>query len=150
MIRIGITKENIEIGDVRSPFNPRQSKKINSDINFNVEVQSSNLRCFEDNEFELTYNINANSKLFFDELSLNLPSDFSEENYKEIYDFFKEIKDKPYSLNLVEKILDKIETITINEQYESIKATLKEDIISNKINLSFNIEETEKVLALHK
>ena len=52
MIRIGITKENIEIGDVRSPFNPRQSKKINSDINFNVEVQSSNLRCFEDNEFE--------------------------------------------------------------------------------------------------
>ena len=48
MIRIGITKENIEIGDVRSPFNPRQSKKINSDINFDVEVQSSNLRCFED------------------------------------------------------------------------------------------------------
>ena len=44
MIRIGITKENIEIEVMSTPFIPRQSKKMNSDINFNVQVQSSNLR----------------------------------------------------------------------------------------------------------
>ena len=40
--------------------------------------------------------------------------------------------------------MEKIERITINEQYESIKASVNENIVFNKINISFKIEETEK------
>ena len=40
--------------------------------------------------------------------------------------------------------MEKIETITINEQFESIKANVNENIVSNKINIDFKIEETEK------
>ena len=59
--------------------------------------------------------------------------------------FFNKLENEPYSLNRVEDILEKIETITINEQYESIKATVNENIVSNKINITFKIEETEKL-----
>ena len=44
----------------------------------------------------------------------------------------------------MKKLLDEIDKITINEQYESINANVEENIIENKINLTFNIEETEK------
>ena len=46
--------------------------------------------------------------------------------------------------NRIENIVEKIETITTNEQYESIKASINEKIVSNKININFKIEETEK------
>ena len=55
-------------------------------------------------------------------------------------------KGQVYSINTVSEILDKIDLISINEQYESVKATVSENIVSNKINLSFNIEETERFL----
>ena len=112
---------------------------------FNVVINSSFAKMINDEEFELIFNIEANPKLFFGKLNINLPSDFSKSNYDDLEKLFKKLENEPYSLYRVENILEKIETITINEQYESIKATVKEDINLNKINISFNIEETEKV-----
>ena len=97
-----------------------------------------------DQSFEFIYNIEANPKLFFGNLKMDLPDDFSKSNYEEIEKFFKELQNEPYSINRIEDIVEKIETITVNEQYESIKASINENIISNKINIIFKIEETEK------
>ena len=83
-------------------------------------------------------------KYFFGKLDLDLPTDFDKSNYEQVEKFFNELENEPYSLNRVEDILEKIETITINEQYESIKATINENIDSNKLNITFKIEETEK------
>ena len=112
---------------------------------YNVEINSSFAKMVNDNEFELIFNINANNKIFFNDLSLELPSDFQKENFTKVLNLFKTYKGEPYSLNLVENILEQIELITINEQYLSIKASVEEILISNKLNLVFKIEETEKV-----
>ena len=53
------------------------------------------------------------------------------------------LKGKTYSLNSVKKILDKIDNITINEEYRSVKASVNESISENKLDINFNIEETE-------
>ena len=111
---------------------------------YNVVINSSFAKITEDQNFELIFNIDANPKLFFGDLRIILPDDFTESNYKEVEKFFEKLKDEPYSVNRIEDIIEKIETITINEQYESIKASVKENIISNKINIDFKIEETEK------
>ena len=111
---------------------------------YNVIINSSFAKITEDQEFELTYNIDANSKIYFGDLKIQLPDDFSETNYLEVEKFFKKLKDEPYSINRIEDIIEKIETITIDEQYESVKAKVNENIISNKININFEIEETEK------
>ncbi len=110
---------------------------------YNVVINSSFAKITDSQEFELTYNIDANSKLYFGDLKIQLPDDFSKSNYKEIERFFKKLKDEAYSINRIEDIVEKIETITINEQYESVKAKINENIISNKINIDFVIEETE-------
>ena len=112
---------------------------------YNVIIKSSYAKLLDDQEFELVFNIEANPKIYFGKLDLDLPSDFDKSNYEKIEKFFNELENEPYSLSRVEDILEKIETITINEQYESIKATVNESIVSNKINISFKIEETEKL-----
>ena len=111
---------------------------------YNVEVNSSFAKIIDGQSFELIFNIDAKSKLLFGDLKIDLPTDFSKSNYEEIEKFFKKLKNEPYSINRIEDIVEKIETITINEQYESIKASLNEKIISNKINIDFKVEETEK------
>jgi len=109
-----------------------------------VEINSSYAKLISENEFELIFNINANKKFFFNELTLDLPDNFQKENFEELSKKFKEIKGKYYSLNTVEEILDTIDNITINDEYNSVSALVEENIVSNQINLNFSIKETEK------
>ena len=111
---------------------------------YNVLINSSFAKMKDDREFELIFNIDANPKLFFGELKIDLPNDFTKSNYEQVEKFLKKLKNEPYSINRIENILEKIEVITVNEQYESIKATVNENIVSNKININFKIEETER------
>ncbi len=111
---------------------------------YNAKVNSSFAKLINNNEFELIFNIDAKSKYFFNQLSLDLPSDFDENNFKKIDKIFSKIKGQPYSINSIDEILDEIDLITSLDQYQFIKATVKEDIVENKINLKFKIQETEK------
>ena len=111
---------------------------------YDVVVNSSFAKKINDQSFELIFNIEANPKIFFGELKLEIPNDFSNSNYEQVEKFFKKLENEPYSINRIEDIVEKIETITINEQYEAIKASINESIVSNKININFKIEETEK------
>ncbi len=111
-----------------------------------VKINSSFAKLYNDDEFELVYNIDSKDKYYFNDLLIQLPDDFDVSNYEELKTFLKNLKGQVYSINTVSKILDKIDLISINEQYESVKATVSENIVSNKINLSFNIEETERFL----
>ena len=114
---------------------------------YDVKINSSFAKLLNnDDEFELIFNINAKNKFFFGDLKIELPIDFETSNYDIIKDFFSELKDKPYSINKVEKILNRLDLISINEQYQSVKSTVNENIVSNIINLTFKIEETDKFL----
>ncbi|MDC0641977.1 outer membrane protein assembly factor BamA [Candidatus Pelagibacter sp.] len=111
---------------------------------YNVKINASFAKLIKNESFELIFNINANKKFFFDQLSLELPSDFDVSNYEDIIELFNELKGQPYSFNRIEKILNSIDSISTNEQFMSVKSSVEENIIENKISLKFVIEETEK------
>ena len=111
---------------------------------FDVKINSSYAKLISENKFELIFNISANKKFFFNELTLSLPDVFQKENFEQLNEIFQKTKGKPYSINVVEEILDEIDIITINEEYTSVSAQVEENIISNQINLNFSIKETEK------
>jgi len=111
---------------------------------YNVKINSSFAKLIDDNNFELIFNIDSGSKIFFGKLSLSLPADFDENNFSSIKRLFKKIEGKPYSINTIDKILDEIDSITTLEQYKFIKANVVESISQNSINLKFNVEESEK------
>ena len=106
---------------------------------FNVSINSSFAKLIENDQFELIYSIEPGIKFFFDNITLNLPDDFDENNFKELEKIFSEIKNKPYSINSVNNILDELDKITTKEEFHSVNATVTENIIDNKINLNFEI-----------
>ncbi len=112
---------------------------------YNVQINSSFAKAIDNENFELVFNINANEKFFFNDLNLDLPIEYEKINYEKIFNLFSEYKNKPYSINKIEKILETIDSITTSEQFESTKSFVEENIVENKINLKFIIEETEKI-----
>ena len=112
---------------------------------FNAEINSSFARLIDNESFELIFNINANERIFFNNISLKLPDDFDKNNYTKINNLFQDLKGEPYSINKIEKILKKINNITIYEQYVSTNASVEENVYDNKIDLKFLIEETDPI-----
>ena len=110
-----------------------------------VQINSSFAKLVNDYDFELIFNIKPYKKFYFNNLSIELPVDYDENNFKEIFSLFKKLKDEPYSINSVEDILEKIDIITTMDQFESVSASVTEDINKNKINLKFIIEESDKI-----
>ena len=72
------------------------------------------------------------------------PDNFTKSNYKNLEDLFAKLKGEKYSINSVEKILNEIDKITIQEEFKSSKAFVKEDLVNDKLNIDFIIEESTK------
>ena len=108
---------------------------------YNVEINTSFAKLINKNEFELIFNINANKKFYFGEMKVVLPKDFDEENYKDLKKLLTELKDEPYSLYSVDKILDEIDLITTTEEFKSSTAYTLQNIRSDKLDIDFVVEK---------
>ena len=111
---------------------------------FNVLIESSFVNYLGNDEFEIIYNISSGKKFYFNEFNLNLPIDYERTNFKQLDKIFKDLKGKNYSLNSIDKILKEIDKIVLNEQFEFLNSTVKESIEDDLINLTFDIDESEK------
>jgi outer membrane protein insertion porin family len=112
---------------------------------FKVIVESSTAKFLDNQNFELTYNINAGKKFTFNDLKIVLPEDYESKNFVGISKTFEELKNTTYSLNKIDKILKEIDKIALSQQYEFINAKVEENIINeNKLNLTFIISESQK------
>ncbi len=112
---------------------------------YNVEINTSFARLLNDEEFELIFNINPNNKYYFNKLTLKIPDDFNKNNFNKLNELFLKLEGESYSINTVNKILDELDKITLNEEYKTINANVDESIYENKIDLIFNIKESKKM-----
>ena len=111
---------------------------------YNVQINSSFAKLINKDEFEIIFNINPENKIYFRNFNLDIPSDFDQDNFNNLKVIFEELKGKPYSFLAIDKILEEINKITSEEQYQSTKASVIESTESDKIDLNFKIQETEK------
>ena len=112
---------------------------------YNVDITDAYSQILNQKDFELIYNINAGEKFYFGDFEIVIPDDFDSEKFNDLNNFFKKIKDERYSYKNIEKILDKIEKIALIQNYEFIDAKVIEEIKGNKINFTFEIQDTEKL-----
>ena len=111
---------------------------------FNVIIESSFANYLGNDEFEIIYNILPGKKFYFNQFKVNLPLDYDRNNFEKLDKLFNELKGESYSLNSIDKILNEIDNIVLNEQFEFLKSTVNEVITDNLIDLTFNISESEK------
>ena len=113
---------------------------------YNVKINSSFAKLLQNNEFELIFNIDAGNKINFGSLELDLPNDYSENDFTELKNLFLELKGKPYSINSIDKILEEIDLIALDVQYETVKVDIIENLNDDQLNLKFVLEDTKKFL----
>ncbi len=112
---------------------------------YNVVVNESFAEFDEKGFFKLTFNIDAGNQFFFNDLKLNLPDDYDEKDFENLNKLFIDLKDKKYSIDKLSLILKKIEKIASERLYDFIDAKLDERVVQgNKINISFNLIDSEK------
>ena len=111
---------------------------------YNVKINSSFARLINDNEFELIYNIIPNERYSFNEISLKLPVGFNQENFDDLNNYFEKLKGERYSLFVIEKILDEIDKIILDEENKTLNSEVDENVYGDKIDLTFAISEGEK------
>ena len=111
---------------------------------YNVEIFSSNAKLLNENNFELIFNINAGERIYFGDLTIDLPPNYNERDFINLNKTLSNLKGLPYSIYSIEKITKEINYIALYEQYETIDIKVLETFEANKINLSFIINESEK------
>ncbi|MDC3174279.1 outer membrane protein assembly factor BamA [Candidatus Pelagibacter sp.] len=111
---------------------------------YDVKVNTSFAKLISDGSFELIFNIQANKKYYFNNIKLKISDDYSKDNFAKIFTLFDKIKGEPYSINTIDDIADLIDEVVISEQFESIAASVSEQIDENKINMVFEVKESEK------
>ena len=111
---------------------------------YNVEILSTYARLVKDNEFELIFNINAGSKVYFGDLKLSLPLNYDRENFLDLSKTLDQLSGTPYSINSINKIVEDIDNIALSEQFETIDVRVNEKFNLNKLDLEFIVSESEK------
>ena len=111
---------------------------------FKVKIENSFVEFDKNSNFNLIFNITPGKKYFFNDFSLNLPSNYDTELFKKISKKFSKLKGDEYSLLKINDLLDDINDIALSRQYEFINASIVEKINDDKINFDINISESDK------
>jgi outer membrane protein insertion porin family len=113
---------------------------------YNVKIFDAYSKILNNNDFEITYNIEAGNKYFFNELSLSLPDDYNIADFRDLTKLFNKLKGEPYSLTSINQILEVVDEITLLNNYEFIDVEVNENIVDkSKINFIFNVKESENL-----
>ena len=112
---------------------------------YQVQVNDAYSKIIDDKDFVLTFNINAGERFNFGSMSLTLPDDFDPKKFVKLNKVMKKLENETYAFSKIEDILDEIENIALDENYEFIDAKVIETIDKNKVNFIFEVEESEKI-----
>ena len=112
---------------------------------YDVDVQSATVKFLDNKSFKLTYKIDAGEIYTVNDTKLVLPIDYNENNFTEVKKELNKLKNKPYSINKISKVVEEIDKITLSREYDFINASYEETVIENKkLDIVFTVTESEK------
>mgnify|MGYP006077473511 FL=1 len=112
---------------------------------YKVKVEEAFTQVLDNENFLLTYKIDAGEKFFFNNFEILLPDDYDPDDFRDLKNEFEELKNVKYSYKGIQSILDEIDLIALNKNYEFLDVLVREDVIeNNKINFVFNIKDSDK------
>ncbi len=111
---------------------------------YNVKIKSSSA-VFNNNHFNLIYNIDSGNVYKIRNTKLILPDDFDPDDFKDVEKILKKLKNEKYSLNKLNKVVGQIDQISVSRLYDFIDAAIETEIIDDdKLDITFVVEESEK------
>jgi len=112
---------------------------------YNVSVTSSSAQYLDDNKIKLTFNIDSGSLFKIKSTKLVLPTDYDKNNFTDVENILNTLVNEQYSFIKLNKIVDEINKISLNREYEFITASIIEDVPSDGLlDLTIEIKESER------
>ena len=112
---------------------------------FNVKIKSSYAKNINNKLFELSFNIEAGEKYYFDKISADLKSIFNDNTSRSIESIFSSLKGKKYSQKKLNKILEEINKLALQNEYVFLDTKYNFVVSdSNKINVEILFNDLEK------
>ncbi len=113
---------------------------------YDVQIKSSFAKLIDELNFELIFNIYSGKKYYFNNITLTLNDEYSDESFSYIYEKFKDLKGKKYSIKSVNNILDEIDKLALRNEFVFANSKYKESIIDDdKIDINISVEESDKL-----
>ena len=111
---------------------------------YDIKIENSFVEFDKNSNFNLIFNITPGEKFYFNNFTLNLPSNYDSSLFKTIVKKFPKFKGKTYSLLKINDLLKDIDKIALTKQYEFINASIAEKVKGDKIDFEINVSESEK------
>ena len=112
---------------------------------YNVKIKSSYVTVSNNENFKLIFTIDSGKKYYFNNISLNVSDDYTEENFKLFKKIFSDLNDEVYSLKKINDIKEEIDKIALQKEFLFIDAKYDHSIVDdNKININFYFSKLEK------
>ena len=112
---------------------------------YDVNISSVFAKLLDTGHFKIVFNINAGNIYTINNALLSLPIDYDPSNFTKISDNLEKIKGTEYSFLKIDKIINEIDRISLEKEYEFINASIEENILNgDKLDLKIVISETEK------
>ena len=113
---------------------------------YDVSVNTSTATILDNNSFKLTYNINAGNLFKVEKATLEIPIDYDVLNFAKVKKLLNKLEGDEYSFSKLAKIVKEIDKISLSREYDFINASiLEEKLGDNKINITFKVNESEKL-----
>ena len=106
---------------------------------YNVSILDETVQYDDNQNFNIVFNIESGPKFYFGKFNIDLPSDFDKKYFDKIEKKLNKFSGEKYSLKVVEKMLNEIEKIASNKQYEFVNANIDEKINENNINVKISL-----------
>ncbi len=112
---------------------------------YQVDISDSSARLLDSGKFNLVFNIDAGPVFTINKTDLILPDDYNPKNFTKINETLKDLENEIYSFSKLSKVVDQIDKVSLNREYEFITAKINEEVVENNLlNLKIVISETDK------
>ena len=138
--------KNVYLDDKRIDLDTRLLSNYYKNLGYyNSKIENSFVEFKSDNTFRLIFNINAGEKIYFNNLTLNIPDDYDPEYFVPINNLLSKLDGELYSLEKINKLLDEIDKVALSKEYQFVKASLSEALNGNKIDILISLSDSEKL-----
>ena len=112
---------------------------------YNAVVKSTTGIITDENQFELTFNIKAGNKFFFNNFEIINNNDYPIESVSKFQDKFNDLKGKKYSKKVVNNLVNELNEFILRNEFTFVNATYEEKTIDDsKIDIIINFDDLNK------
>ena len=112
---------------------------------YNAVVKSTTGIITDEKQFELTFNIKAGNKFFFNNFEIINNNDYPIESVSKFQDKFNDLKGKKYSKKVVNNLVNELNEFILRNEFTFVNATYEEKTIDDsKIDIIINFDDLNK------